>query len=102
MNKRGGAFGAFNGVYGVMWFLGRITMGILYSRSLPALVIFGVVMQFGAAVMFFRLRGMLAPRALSDGSGVIFNQGFEYREQTQHEQCGDAGVRHPSWQTRRA
>jgi MFS-type transporter involved in bile tolerance (Atg22 family) len=59
MNKRGGAFGAFNGVYGVMWFLGSVTMGLLYSRSLAALVVFGVVVQIAAAVMFFRLRGML-------------------------------------------
>jgi MFS family permease len=59
MNKRGGAFGAFNGVYGVMWFLGSVTMGLLYSRSLVALVIFGIVAQAAAAVMFFRLRGML-------------------------------------------
>ena len=59
MNKRGGAFGAFNGVYGVMWFLGSLVMGLLYSRSLPALVVFGVAAQVVAAVMFFRLRGML-------------------------------------------
>jgi MFS family permease len=59
MNKRGSAFGAFNGVYGVMWFLGSLTMGLLYSRSLPALVAFGIVAQVGAAAMFFRLRGML-------------------------------------------
>jgi len=59
MNKRGGAFGAFNGVYGVMWFLGSAAMGSLYSRSLAALVAFGVLAQLGAAVMFFRLRGML-------------------------------------------
>jgi MFS family permease len=60
MNKRGGAFGSFNGVYGVMWFLGSVVMGLLYSRSLVALVGFGIVAQLGAAVMFFRLRGMLA------------------------------------------
>jgi MFS family permease len=59
MNKRGGAFGAFNGVYGVMWFLGSAVMGLLYSRSLAALVAFGIVTQLAAAVMFFRLRGML-------------------------------------------
>ena len=56
MNKRGGAFGAFNGVYGVMWFIGSAAMGLLYSRSLPALVAFGMVMQTGAAIMFFALR----------------------------------------------
>src|ERR1019366_243668 len=56
MNKRGGAFGAFNGVYGVMWFLGSAVMGLLYSRSLMGLVVFGVAAQLGAAAMFFRLR----------------------------------------------
>jgi MFS family permease len=59
MDKRGGAFGAFNGVYGVMWFAGSVVMGLLYSHSLAALVAFGIVAQLGAAVMFFRLRGML-------------------------------------------
>jgi hypothetical protein len=59
MNKRGGAFGAFNGVYGVAWFLGSLTMGVLYSRSLAALVLFGIAAQACAAILFFRLRGML-------------------------------------------
>lgn len=63
MNKRGSAFGAFNGVYGVSWFLGSIAMGLLYSRSLLALVVFGIATQFAAAVMFFRLRGMLTVKA---------------------------------------
>jgi MFS family permease len=62
MNKRGGAFGAFNGVYGVMWFLGSVTMGLLYSRSLAALVAFGIVAQLGSAMLFFRLRRMLTGR----------------------------------------
>jgi MFS family permease len=57
MNKRGSAFGAFNGVYGVMWFLGSLAMGLLYSRSLTALVSFGVAAQLGAAILFFRLKG---------------------------------------------
>jgi hypothetical protein len=56
MNKRGTAFGAFNGVFGVMWFLGSIAMGLLYSRSLVGLVAFGIVAQLGAASMFFYLR----------------------------------------------
>jgi MFS family permease len=60
MNKRGSAFGAFNGVYGVAWFLGSVVMGLLYDHSLMALVMFGVVAQLAAAVMFFRLRIPLA------------------------------------------
>jgi MFS family permease len=60
MNKRGTAFGAFNGVYGVMWFLGSVTMGLLYDHSIMALVVFGAGAQLAAAILFFRLRTPLA------------------------------------------
>jgi hypothetical protein len=60
MSKRGTAFGTFNGVYGVMWFLGSAAMGLLYSGSIIGLVVFGVAAQLTAAVMFFRLRKPLA------------------------------------------
>jgi len=60
MNKRGSAFGAFNAVYGVMWFLGSAAMGLLYDQSVIALVIFGTVAQAAAAGMFFWLRKPLA------------------------------------------
>ncbi|HEY2014315.1 MAG TPA: MFS transporter [Bryobacteraceae bacterium] len=60
MNKRGGAFGAFNAVYGVMWFVGSAAMGALYDHSVTALVVFGTLAQLGAAAMFFRLRKPLA------------------------------------------
>ena len=59
MNKRGSAFGAFNGVYGVMWFLGSISMGLLYSHSLAALMVVGVGAQLAAAFIFLQLRGHL-------------------------------------------
>jgi MFS family permease len=55
MNKRGAAFGAFNAVYGVMWFLGSVTMGLLYARSLMLLVAFGIIAQLLAAAMFVSL-----------------------------------------------
>jgi hypothetical protein len=64
MNKRGAAFGAFNGVYGVAWFAGSAVMGALYGLSPMALVIFGVAFQAVAAVAFFRLRKPLAEAAL--------------------------------------
>ena len=63
MKKRGTAFGAFNGVYGVAWFLGSAVMGLLYGVSLPALVAFGIVMQLASALVFFRLRKPLAAAA---------------------------------------
>jgi MFS family permease len=59
MNKRGSAFGAFNGVWGVMWFVGSAIMGVLYDRSVIALVAFGLTLQLIAAAAFFRLRGRL-------------------------------------------
>jgi MFS family permease len=63
MNKRGGAFGAFNGVYGVMWFVGSAVMGLLYEHSLLALVAFGIGMQLAAAGMFVWLKRPLAEAA---------------------------------------
>jgi MFS family permease len=56
INKRGSAFGAFNAVYGVLWFLGSVAMGLLYDYSLIALVIFGIVAQLAAAAIFFWLQ----------------------------------------------
>jgi MFS family permease len=59
MNKRGIAFGAFNGVYGVMWFVGSLAMGLLYSRSLMALVLFGILAQLTAAIVFSQIRSKI-------------------------------------------
>jgi MFS-type transporter involved in bile tolerance (Atg22 family) len=66
MNKRGSAFGAFNGAYGVLWFLGSVVMGVLYDYSLLALVVFGVVAQVIAAGIFVWLRRPLAAAAAAE------------------------------------
>jgi len=63
MNKRGTAFGAFNAVYGVLWFVGSVTMGVLYDFSLIALVVFGIAAQLLSAIVFFWLRKPLAAAA---------------------------------------
>jgi hypothetical protein len=63
MNKRGSAFGAFNGIFGVAWFLGSTVMGQLYDHSLMALVAFGMAAQLVAGVMFWRLRVPVAVAA---------------------------------------
>ena len=60
MSRRGTAFGVFNGVFGVAWFLGSAAMGILYDHSVLALVVFGTIAQVAAAVMFMLLRKPLA------------------------------------------
>lgn len=60
MNKRGTAFGAFNAAYGVLWFAGSVTMGLLYDHSLITLVVFGIVAQLCAAGLFVWLSKPLA------------------------------------------
>jgi MFS family permease len=55
MNKRGSAFGVFNAVYGLFWFLGSVAMGMLYDYSVVALVVFGIASQVIAGVMFLFL-----------------------------------------------
>ena len=46
---RGSAFGLFDTVFGISWFLGCTIMGVLYGRSLLALVLFSVAAQVAAA-----------------------------------------------------
>ncbi|HHW41920.1 MAG TPA: MFS transporter [Syntrophomonadaceae bacterium] len=47
-HKRGSAYGIFNTGYGLFWFLGSSLMGILYDRSVLALVIFSITVQLAA------------------------------------------------------
>ncbi len=53
LERRGSAYGIFNIGYGVFWFLGSALMGVLYDRSLPALIAFSVAMQLAAVPFFF-------------------------------------------------
>jgi MFS family permease len=63
IEKRGNAYGLFNAVYGVLWFLGSVTMGLLYDYSLVMLVTFGIILQLGSAGMFFWLQRPLSAAA---------------------------------------
>ena len=47
-DKRASAYGIFATGYGLSWFLGSAFMGILYDRSIVALVIFSVIIQLAA------------------------------------------------------
>jgi predicted MFS family arabinose efflux permease len=46
--RRAGAYGVFDTGFGVFWFLGSALMGILYDRSIPALVVFSMAAQLAA------------------------------------------------------
>lgn len=52
--RRGTAYGIFNTGYGLAWFLGSATMGLLYGVSLPALIGFSIALQLAALPLFAR------------------------------------------------
>jgi MFS family permease len=54
--RRGSAYGIFNTGYGLAWFAGSALMGILYDRSLIALVSFSVMIQLIAIPILWIVR----------------------------------------------
>ncbi|HXM47207.1 MAG TPA: MFS transporter [Pyrinomonadaceae bacterium] len=54
--KRSTGFGFFYTGYGIAWFLGSAAMGLLYDKSIFAIVIFSVVLQLLALPVFFLAR----------------------------------------------
>jgi len=57
-NKRSTAFGLFDSGFGIAWFLGSWLMGLLYGRSLPALIVFSVVLQLSSLPLFLIAKKM--------------------------------------------
>jgi len=56
IERRGGAYGIFNALYGAAWFIGSTAMGFLYDRSISQLIIFVVAVEIIALSSFFLLR----------------------------------------------
>ena len=46
--RRAGAYGVFDTGFGIFWFLGSALMGVLYDRSITALVVFSMAAQLAA------------------------------------------------------
>jgi hypothetical protein len=59
-DRRASAYGLFDTGFGVCWFLGSAALGVLYDRSITALVIFSVVLQAAAIPLLLRTRQRLA------------------------------------------
>lgn len=59
-DRRASAYGLFDTGFGLFWFLGSVALGILYGRSITALVVFSVVMQLAAIPLLLRTRRGLA------------------------------------------
>jgi uncharacterized membrane protein len=62
-DRRANAFGVFNSIYGVAWFVGSTAMGLLYGVSIIALVILSVIAQLAAAAVLFTSRNQLGSGA---------------------------------------
>jgi MFS family permease len=60
VNRRATAYGLFDSGFGVCWFVGSVVLGILYDRSVLALVIFSVVLQVAAVPVLLWARQHLA------------------------------------------
>ncbi len=52
-DKRSTAFGVFDTGFGIAWFAGSAVMGLLYERSILALVVLSVVLQSAALPFLF-------------------------------------------------
>jgi predicted MFS family arabinose efflux permease len=51
--KRSTAFDLFDTGYGIAWFLGSAAMGLLYDKSILALVLFSVILHLAALPLLF-------------------------------------------------
>ncbi|MEN6554757.1 MAG: MFS transporter [Methanobacterium sp.] len=56
VQRRGTAYGVFNTIFGIFWFIGSLTMGILYDISILYLVIFSIVAQLASVPLFILIR----------------------------------------------
>ena len=54
--RRGTAFGIFNMSFGIFWFVGSAIMGVLYDVSIPALVIFSILVQLLAVPFLLAMK----------------------------------------------
>jgi MFS family permease len=64
--RRGTAYGIFNAIFGVAWFAGSVLLGVLYDRSVLALVVVAMVLQIMALPILWWLTRMM-PAARQPG-----------------------------------
>jgi MFS family permease len=59
VRKRGTGYGIFNTGYGLAMLLGGTTMGLLYDRSIPLMVLAASAVQFLSLPVFFAMKDEL-------------------------------------------
>jgi hypothetical protein len=50
--RRASAYGAFDALYGMFWFLGSALMGVFYDRSIRALAALSLALQLASLTLF--------------------------------------------------
>lgn len=65
--RRGVSYGTFTAAYGLAWLAGGTILGALYGFSIHALIIFTVLIQALALLMFFPLLMLVLPRCAAGG-----------------------------------
>jgi MFS-type transporter involved in bile tolerance (Atg22 family) len=55
--KRSTGFGVFDTSFGIAWFAGSAIMGLLYEKSIVALVVFSMVLQLLSLPIFAMTKG---------------------------------------------
>jgi len=64
VDRRGFAYGIFNTVYGIFWFLGSVLIGILYDISIPYLIIFSLLIQLSSIPLLFLVARKIIPKQI--------------------------------------
>ena len=61
LSSRGAAYGIFNTLYGVAWFLGSTAIGYLYDHDMGYIFAFIVFVQLTACICFFSFKNSIRP-----------------------------------------
>lgn len=56
LKKRGTGYGIFNTAYGLAIFIGSTLFGLLYEKSISAIIVLSIVIQFVGILAFFAMR----------------------------------------------
>jgi len=59
LKRRGIAYGIFNTLYGLAWFLGNLIMGILYELNMLYLIYFSLIFEFIAFFYIIKIKNLL-------------------------------------------
>jgi predicted MFS family arabinose efflux permease len=61
-DRRASAYGLFTAGYGIAWFAGSATMGVLYDVAFPLLIVFSVVVELAAVPLLIAVIRTKEPR----------------------------------------